>query len=118
MKSETAPQEHPTHEPGDLHARAVLRAAGAVIATVLLAAAVAAALTRHTTSMNDSSKVAREPTLLSSAPGDDRAAFEREKRLRLESYGWVDEKEKIAHIPIEHAMNQLSAPASSAQERR
>lgn len=35
--------------------------------------------------------------------------FMQEKQTRLQSYGWADRERGIAHIPIEHAMQQLAA---------
>jgi hypothetical protein len=118
MNPDTVARERTKHEPSDLHARAVLTGAAAVIAMLLLAAWVAAALTRHTQAVSHSSEALREgtPRLLTSNPSDERGAFEREKQLRLESYGWVDEKAHVAHIPIERAMTLLSAPTPSASE--
>ena len=117
MNPESIPQEHPKHESSDLHTRAVLTGVAAIIAMVLLVAGVAAVLTRPTRAVTDRSEASRQTTssLLTSNPSDDRAAFDREKRHRLESYGWVDQKKQLAHIPIERAMS-LSAVRSSTME--
>jgi hypothetical protein len=118
MKPDTVAKEQPKHEPSDLNARAVLMGVAAVIAMLLLAAGVAAELARHTRAATNTPEASREgtPSLLTSNPSDARAAFEREKLLRLNSYGWVDQKENVAHIPIESAMHLLSAPTPSASE--
>ncbi|WP_437201411.1 hypothetical protein [Planctomicrobium sp. SH664] len=36
-----------------------------------------------------------------------RKAYEEAQRKLLTSYGWIDEKQKIAHIPIEQAMKEI-----------
>lgn len=47
-----------------------------------------------------------EPTLQSS-PAADMARFRRQEVDRLNSYGWTDKQKRIAHIPIERAMQQI-----------
>jgi hypothetical protein len=117
MNPETTAQEHPEHEPSDLHTRAVLKGVAAVIAMVLLVTGIAAVLTQQTRAVASRSEALRQanPRLLTSNPSDDRAAFEREKRRRLESYGWVDQNKQLVHIPIERAMS-LSIARSSTLE--
>jgi hypothetical protein len=117
MNPDPIAQEHPKHESSDLHTRAVLAGVAAVIAMVLLAAGFAAVLTRQTRAVPSRSEALRQanPRLLTSNPSDDRAAFESEKRRRLESYGWVDREGKFAHIPIAQAMS-LSIARSSTVE--
>jgi hypothetical protein len=44
------------------------------------------------------------PRLQVDAPAD-RRAIQRQQRTQLESYGWVDRRAGIAHIPIERAMH-------------
>lgn len=50
---------------------------------------------------------APEPRL-QEAPFQDIAALREEERALLESYGWVDERARIARIPIEDAMAMLA----------
>lgn len=41
---------------------------------------------------------------LETDPRKDRLALETAARARLQSYGWVDRQQGVAHIPIERAM--------------
>lgn len=45
---------------------------------------------------------------LQSAPRVELAAFQREKRARLENYGWIDRDAGRVHIPIERAMQLMA----------
>ncbi|MDB6001019.1 MAG: hypothetical protein JWP52_2718 [Rhizobacter sp.] len=49
-----------------------------------------------------------EGATLESAPQQDLKAYLAAKRQRLESTGWVDREQGIAHIPIEAAMGLIS----------
>ncbi|MGK0190762.1 MAG: hypothetical protein ACI9R3_006592 [Verrucomicrobiales bacterium] len=40
-------------------------------------------------------------------PGLDRRAIDAHEAERLESYGWVDERHRVAHVPIETAIDML-----------
>jgi hypothetical protein len=44
---------------------------------------------------------------------DDYAHYIAEKRARLESTGWIDREHRIAHIPIEQAMNDMARTADA-----
>lgn len=68
---------------------------------------------------------------LRSDPGQDLAEYQREKRQRLSSAGWVDREASIVHIPIQQAMEQVAehgpprwpalatdSPAMRAQQAR
>lgn len=48
------------------------------------------------------------PRLQAAAPVD-RITVYRMQRAQLESYGWIDQPQGIAHIPIERAMTLLAA---------
>lgn len=48
-----------------------------------------------------------EPRLQTDPAADLRAYVSKERQL-LDSYGWVDEKQGIAHVPIEVAMERLA----------
>jgi len=39
----------------------------------------------------------------------DRRSLERSQRERLRSYGWVDRREGVAHVPIKVAMEELAS---------
>lgn len=49
------------------------------------------------------------PPRLQVAPQPDRAAYFTAKERRLDSYGWVDRRAGIAHIPLEEAMKRAAA---------
>jgi hypothetical protein len=117
MNPDSIAQEHPKHEPSGLHTRAVLTGVAAVIAMVLLASGIATVLTRQTRAVTNRSESLPQTTssLLTSDPSDDRAAFERQKRRRLESYGWVDQQKQLVHIPIERAMSLSIARLSTVE---
>jgi hypothetical protein len=46
---------------------------------------------------------------LQTAPVPERAAYFAEKERRLHSYGWVDARAGIAHIPLDQAMRLTAA---------
>jgi hypothetical protein len=49
---------------------------------------------------------------LQAVPRMDRLALNRAQHARLTSYGWVNQTDGVAHIPIERAMNLLAAQHS------
>jgi hypothetical protein len=55
---------------------------------------------------------------LQSAPQPERAQFFAEKQRELESWGWVDQRAGIAHIPIEDAMRIMASPQNAARENK
>lgn len=58
----------------------------------------------------DAGKVPRvAPPTLQSAPRQDRAQYEAEKRKLLESWEWIDQQRGIARIPIEEAMRIMAS---------
>jgi hypothetical protein len=72
-------------------------------------------------------ELAQQPRLEGLVPNTEVARIVKPKALRLESYGWVDQKAGIAHIPIEQAINLLatdekmklpSRKAEKGQEQR
>jgi hypothetical protein len=117
MKPHPVAPEHSTQQPSNLRTGPILIGLAAVVVMILLAALIAAALARPTRSGNTATTIERAPMLLTSNPSDERAAFEREKRRILESYGWVDPNARIVHVPIERAMQMLTTPPSSTRER-
>jgi hypothetical protein len=118
MKPQPVAPAHATQEANDLRVGPILIAAAAAVVMLLLAALIAAWLARPgARSGNTASKIERPPTGLTSTASEERAAFEREKLRRLESYGWVDRNARIVHVPIERAMQMLATPPSSTRER-
>jgi hypothetical protein len=94
-------------EPGDLQPRAVLLGVAGVIAMILIVALVASTLAR--VEEHGDSRPPHSARRLSSDPVEDIAAFEREKRSQLNSYGWVNREHSAARIPIGRAMHILAA---------
>jgi hypothetical protein len=117
MTTEGLKTERPRQERSDVDVRGVFIGALGVIATVLLVALAARFLTSASgparAGATDTSH--DRPALLSSDPVAERSAYQREKRTRLGSYGWIDREHGIAHIPVERAM-QLQVEAD-AQRR-
>ncbi|OUL80836.1 hypothetical protein CA601_32010 [Paraburkholderia hospita] len=48
------------------------------------------------------------PPALQSAPRQERAGYESEKRKLLESWEWIDKQRGIARIPVEEAMRIMA----------
>lgn len=111
---ENETRQGPAAEASDIHPRRVLAVAGILLLTLILAAAAIWGLLRLW-----GAPIAAGPNLppnfepagpgLESAPQTDRAAYFAEKEKQLHSYGWVDRRAGIAHIPIEAAMVLLAA---------
>jgi hypothetical protein len=51
---------------------------------------------------------------LQAVPRTDRIALYRAQRQQLESYGWVNQHDGVAHIPVERAMALLAAQQGAA----
>jgi protein SCO1 len=93
-----------------MNIRAIVFAALGVLATLLLVAGIARFLTGVAGPARagpTEASIAR-PKWLTTDPLQERGAFDRDKRERLNSYGWVDRDKGVAHMPIERAM-QLRA---------
>ena len=117
MSSEAPLQERPQQEPSDLQPRIVLLIIAAIIAMLLLTALLAALVLQlggPTRNSPQNLQTARD-TRLASEPVKDLAAFERAKEARLHGYGWVDPQHRLAHIPIERAMQKLAAGSAASQ---
>ncbi|PMS32286.1 hypothetical protein C0Z16_06620 [Paraburkholderia rhynchosiae] len=50
------------------------------------------------------------PPALQSAPRQERAQYEAQKRKLLESWEWIDQQRGIARIPVEEAMRIMANP--------
>ena len=99
------------YERKDTHVGSVL-VAGALIAACVVVAAGAAWLLVHLSGGDPAGANGQLPPAiagprLQTAPAVDLAAFQREKRERLEGYGWVDRAAGRVHIPIERAMELM-----------
>ncbi len=112
MSTNAPSPERPKHEGSDLRPRVVLLAAGGVVAMVLVVAFIATVLARSFHPLPPGASALQFPPApavpLRSDPVEEQAAFQREKRSRLESYGWVDASHQSAHVPIERAMEMLA----------
>jgi protein SCO1 len=97
---------------GTVSLRAVAIAGCVIAAGIALSAALSwlamKELAADPRGANDAAPPAVEGARLQSAPRVELAAFLREKRERLESYGWIDRDAGRAHIPIERAMRLMA----------
>jgi hypothetical protein len=97
-------------EHSDIRARGIGVGAAIVFAGIAVSLAAAWAVTSYVaapaTGPSRGEPPAIEGARLQTAPERDIAAFNREKRARLEGYGRVDEGH--LHIPIERAMQILA----------
>jgi hypothetical protein len=118
MNTQVSSGEHPKQEPSDLRPRAVLLVAASVIVMVLVVAFVAHLLSRAPDATRAGPGSTGRGPRLTSNPEEDITAFERRKRLQLETYGWADREHAFARIPIEQAMQKLVTRQSTGQGRR
>lgn len=101
----------PEHEPAEFAARRIaLIGAGMAVTLVILSSIILIATQRRSAEREAIVAGGGEvPTpRLQAAPLDDYAHYLAEKRARLESTGWIDRDHRIAHIPIEHAMDDIA----------
>jgi hypothetical protein len=109
--------EQSQHEPIGIHSRPLLLWGAALLALVCVALAVAEGLHRRL--------VPHRPAASATAPGSarpaessfaapldsrqqaQRAEYEAEQRRLLSTYGWIDEEQRIARIPIDRAIELL-----------
>ncbi len=118
MSAQVSSGQHPEQEPSDLRPRAVLLGAAGVITMVLLVALIAHLLSGTPGATGTAPGGPGRGPRLTSNPEEDITAFERRKRLQLETYGWADRGHAFARIPIEQAMQKLVAQQSSSQGNR
>ena len=108
--------ENATHERKDADEIGLIMAAGLVLVLIalslLLCGGVLHQFNRGQTSKNITRQLAAragefpEPRLLVH-PGSEGAENDLAGKVRLETYGWVDRRERISHIPISRAMQLL-----------
>lgn len=101
----------PEREDGGIHVRAIRRGALAIAGGIVLAVLGSWWLLHE---LGPAANTAPPPAAipaprLQPAPQGERAAYFAEKEQRLGSYGWVDRKAGIAHIPLEQAMRLMAA---------
>jgi hypothetical protein len=102
------------HEPDLPSLRGIVIGAGAVVAVVLAAVAVAMLMAhdQKVSAPTRSSGAAAAPAIavepaLQALPQLDIAAFRQDKRRLLDEYAWVDRARGVVRIPIERAMDLL-----------
>jgi hypothetical protein len=109
------------HERTDIHIRRVAAAAAMIAGGVVLAAAIAWLVSGRggadRNGANGAAPAAIEAPRLQSEPRAELAAFLREKRERLDGYGWVDAPTGRVHIPIDRAMRLLAERAAKGERK-
>jgi len=100
-----------------MNTRAIVGAGAAIAVTVLLVAGAVFLLLHWWDVAPDTGRAERDYAELAAraslraAPQPDLAAYRAQKERRLHGFGWVDARRGIAHIPIEQAMELLTAGA-------
>jgi hypothetical protein len=102
----------------DINSRRIAFAGGLMVAVVLLAVAIVLGLLHAwNLSVRGGSGAPLDAPIsgarLEAAPQAERDAYFAGKRRELESYGWMDAKGQLAHIPIEVAMQLIAERASA-----
>ena len=99
------------HEPHHIDAPTLHKLAGIFVVALVLILWAMYLLWRHVHPLTLSMPPQRVPPLprLQVAAPIDRVEQYRLQDQRLESYGWIDAKQSVAHIPIERAMALLAA---------
>jgi hypothetical protein len=114
------PEQMREREDGGIHVRAIRRGALAIVGGIAFAVAGSWWLLRV---LGPTANTAPPPATipaprLQPAPQNERAAYFAEKARHLESYGWVDRKAGIAHIPLDEAMRLMAAQKSQKQQEQ
>ncbi len=114
MTGQPAPTSEKAYETRDLSARILARILCGLLSFALIAVGVTYEMVtklRHTTAADLPTATAIETTpitppapRLQTAPRIDLGETEAHVRAQLNSYGWVDRAQGIAHIPIDRAM--------------
>jgi hypothetical protein len=103
-------REETAHEPSDASARLILGLAALVAMTVIAAVTILSFAYRSALSPPSQGPLALppKPRLVIDEPAHLRR-FEAEEKKRLDSWGWVDRRRGIVHIPIAEAMKRAAA---------
>jgi hypothetical protein len=107
----------------DVHARPIAGAGAAIVVCVIGAVVAVFLLLRYWQVPVDADRVRKidlpaGAAMLQSAPQADLAQYREQERQQLESSGWVDAANGIAHIPIDDAIDILARhPPASAPVR-
>ncbi len=104
----------------DLRPRVIVGVAIGVVLLVVIALAVGSAMDHYYSDGRAPSRIEGplppQPRL-GPAPAREAQRLLREKRKRLEAYGWVDRERTIVHIPIERAMRRFASRHSGEEPR-
>lgn len=102
----------PEHEPAEFAARRILQIGAGLLVSVVALSALILAIFHQPHSAQRNAFVAGGGDVplprLQAAPIDDYAHYIAEKRAQLEGSGWIDRDHRIAHIPIEQAMDDVA----------
>jgi hypothetical protein len=117
MADSSSEQSRHQHEMADINGRSIVRLAMMLIIIIILISFILFGLTTYfknrqpiTFAQNQQEAHKEEvPPLphLEEKPGIGLEELRQEKERLLHSYGWVDKKKRIIHIPIENAMKLL-----------
>lgn len=116
--SETFRRERPEQERRDIHVRAIVLTMAAIAVTVMLAAWIASSFPqpRKPSIASESKEISSATHYLTSDPTKDIREYQSHKAEQLSSYGWNDVDHKSAHVPIERAMQMLTAQSSTQEQ--
>jgi hypothetical protein len=104
------------HEPDQVKVKGLLGFAVALVGVILVVLAIAVLIARWFSGKEREQRSLLPPRFsdlspafpaprLQAAPAADLVKLKREAEHHLESYGWIDRKAGIAHIPIERALD-------------
>jgi hypothetical protein len=101
----------PEHEPGSFDARRVAYFGLALLVSVgVISGTLLAVLHTPRSAQRNAIVIENAPQPnLQASPADDLSRYRDDKQALLHGYGWVDRKRGIVRIPIERAMNVISA---------
>jgi hypothetical protein len=107
----------PEHEPAEFAARRIALIGAGLLVSLVVMSAIILAVVRQPHSAQRNAFVAGGGDIaaprLQATPVDDYAHYLAGKRALLESAGWVDREQRIAHIPIERAMDDMARTAET-----
>ncbi len=102
----------PQHEPAEFAARRIAWIGTGMGVILALLSAIILAVVHQPRSAQRNAFVAGGGEVpsprLQTEPIEDYAQYVAKKRAQLESSGWIDREHRIAHIPIEQAMDDVA----------
>jgi hypothetical protein len=112
-------KQAPEHEPAEFAAGRVAFIGGGLLVSLVVMSAIILAVVHQPRSAQRNAFVAGGGDVtaprLQATPINDYARYLAEKRAQLESSGWVDRGHRIAHIPIEQAMDDMARTPGAIQ---